>query len=166
MKADPSRGRPVADVRASLANIRHRMEALTAGVAVDLDAPINGDVALEPHVDAHHAWRVAVFLDCRRSRGVRDFEAPISEAAPADTPASLQNGLMASSHADRVPWDRGGAMTVAELISALKEHPGDARVIVDGYEGEYDNVIAVAGLTAGWPPRRMVARARHAWLAN
>jgi hypothetical protein len=39
-------------------------------------------------------------------------------------------------------------MTVAELIEALKEHPENARVIVDGYEGDYDTVTAVIGLTA------------------
>lgn len=34
-------------------------------------------------------------------------------------------------------------MTVAELIAELQQYPSTARVIVDGYEGGYDDVAGV-----------------------
>jgi hypothetical protein len=38
-------------------------------------------------------------------------------------------------------------MTVAELIATLQEHPLDARVVVDGYEDGFDNVVGAIGGT-------------------
>jgi len=33
-------------------------------------------------------------------------------------------------------------MTISELIETLKTHPGDLRVVVDGYEDGYDDLSA------------------------
>ena len=38
------------------------------------------------------------------------------------------------------PFRRGGPMTVSELIETLKAHPGDLRVVVNGYEEGYDDL--------------------------
>jgi hypothetical protein len=37
-------------------------------------------------------------------------------------------------------------MTVQELIQTLANYPGDARVVVQGYEGGYDAVSSVRSL--------------------
>ena len=39
-------------------------------------------------------------------------------------------------------------MTVAELIEQLKRYPSDMTVVVDGYEGGYDNPVIEPGYVA------------------
>ena len=73
-------------------------------------------------------------FEAKMGRLVAELQAQQAEGARLDA------AIAENPNALGFAFPRGGPMTVSELIETLKAHPGDLRIVVNGYEEGYDDL--------------------------